>query len=155
MKTFNLLKFLLLLILLMSCESQDPQNIDTFEEDIINLWQLELKGISDQENFVLTDCERQSTIQFFEDGTFQRINYSINDEGVCEEIENIFGTWEDTSLRDLALTVDGETEYMVASVGNINDENDTFFEETNGNILYIFNATESNVVREFYKKINE
>ncbi len=155
MKTFNFLKSLLLLVLLASCESQNPPNVDTFEEDVINLWQLELNGISDQENFVLTDCERQSTIQFFEDGTFQRINYSINDEGVCEEIENIFGTWEDTSLRDLALTNDGETEYMVASVGNINEENDTFFEETNGNILYIFNATESNVVREFYKKINE
>jgi len=155
MKTFNFLKSLFLVVLLASCESQNPPNVDTFEEDVINLWQLELKGISDQENFVLTDCERQSTIQFFEDGTFQRINYSINDEGVCEEIENIFGTWEDTSLRDLALTVNGETEYMVASVGNINEENDTFFEETNGNILYIFNATESNVVREFYIKINE
>jgi hypothetical protein len=139
----------------MSCESQDPPNVDTFEEDVINLWQLEMKGVSDEENFVLTDCERQSTIQFFEDGTFQRINYGINDEGVCVEFENITGTWEVDFKKGLGLTVNGETDFMSASVGVIDQETNTFSKKSNGNILRLYNVNEVNTTEEIYEKINE
>jgi hypothetical protein len=51
----------------------------------------------------------------------------------------------------LFLTYNGETESVAANVGLLSEENE-FYEYPDGNYLYIFNATGTNIIQELYKK---
>ncbi len=145
---------ILLLILLSSCEKQKDSKPDTFEEDVLNEWQLEYRLISDDEDFVLSNCMKQSTLEFFEDGTFHKIIYEKNTDGDCIEVLNTSGSWEYFVAGDLSLSIDGETESMSAHIGDIpvSGNLETFVETSNGEYLRIFNATSSNYIISHYKK---
>jgi hypothetical protein len=68
----KILTIILLVISLSNCETQEQVN-DTFEEDALNKWSLDQRGLSDDEDFVLTNCMKQSTLEFFEDDTFHSL----------------------------------------------------------------------------------
>lgn len=155
----NSIKLLTLILLVMSlsnCETQEDPEPDTFEEDVLNRWSLHKRLISDDEDFVLTNCMKQSTLEFFEDGTFHQISYVENSEGECVETLNTSGNWDYLVPAELRLTINGETQEFVSHIGNliIEDNEEKFEVDKNGNYLRIFNATSSNYVRSHYKKSN-
>ena len=153
----NICKYILLLSLAIhiSCETQEYTN-DTFEEDVINLWQLDQMGIVSDEDFVLTDCRAQSTIEFRENGTFQRVSFEKNDNNECVEIFNEEGTWDYSTPADLTLTNNGETDQMTASIGDIIEEENRFVETENGNFLRLHQIIDLDVghkrIIKIYKK---
>ena len=155
----NIFKYILLLSLAIyiSCETQEYTN-DTFEEDAINLWQLDQMGIISDEDFVLTDCMAQSTIEFQENGTFQRVSFEKNENNECVETSNEEGTWDYSIPGDLALTINGETDQMNASIGDIIEEENKFVETENGNFLRLHQIIDLDVghkrIIKFYKKMN-
>jgi hypothetical protein len=148
------MRFIIILIsvlLLISCSEDDPSAADTFKQDILNTWKLELKSISDEEDFILNDCNKQSTFQFLNDNTYEYIYYEIDENENCAISVNQSGTWFYNG-SSLFLTYNGETESVAANVGLLSEENE-FYEFSNGNYLYIFNATDTNIIQELYKKV--
>jgi len=141
------------LILLISCSEDDPVVNDTFEQDIVNKWRLEIKLISDDEDFTLNSCNKQSTLEFFENKTYEYIYYEVDENNDCVIVMNQAGSWSYNGSR-LFLTYNGVTESMAANVGLLNEENE-FYEFPDGNYLDIFNATGTNVIEELYKKVEQ
>ena len=78
-----------------SCNNDDDNNST---DQIIGKWrvnQLFIKIDGQYEDDLLTECDKKSTIQFFENGTYQLNVFEFNDnESICVAQETINGTWE-------------------------------------------------------------
>ncbi len=79
-----------------SCDCGDDDTTDT----IIGKWrvsQLLIKVDDQYEDNLLTECDKKSTIEFFENGTYQLNVFEFNDdESICVAQEIVNGTWENS-----------------------------------------------------------
>lgn len=158
-KIIKILTIILLVITLSNCETQEQVN-DTFEEDALNKWSLDQRGLSDDEDFVLTNCMKQSTLEFFEDDTFHQISYEENEEGECVETINTSGSWEYFVPAELRLTIDDETQKVTAHIGNIvlEGNEEKFVEASDGEFLRVHNIVDLDSgyrrIVSYYRSVN-
>jgi len=88
-----------------SCSSDD--NNDT-PDKIIGKWRLSQIFVQvDQEfeNYMPTECEKKSTIEFFENGTYKENDFFFDElTNTCEAFETVNGTWKNSgnSLYDIS-----------------------------------------------------
>lgn len=85
----KLLFFLSLLIVAISLNTCDCD--DDNPDKIIGKWQLS-EQINDGIDILLSDCEKQTTVEFFENGTYIAIEFE-DSETVCIEQEPEQGLW--------------------------------------------------------------
>lgn len=125
--------------LLISCSASDDNAVDL--DPIIGKWQLQSMQENGQEQS--TECERQSTVTFFENGTITITSFSTyyGENSACEsEIET--STWENKGNSTYEIDDDMETVTVNFS------ENNTVFTVINSETYN--GATTSIVV--IYKK---
>lgn len=94
----KLILFLGICLIAVSFNSCNNDDDDTYSDEIIGKWRLnELIIKIDDESIddFLTECDKKSTIEFFENGTYISNSFEFNDdENVCIPIETVTGTWE-------------------------------------------------------------
>ncbi|PKP37931.1 MAG: hypothetical protein CVT98_05535 [Bacteroidetes bacterium HGW-Bacteroidetes-15] len=92
-KLFLFLSIFLAAISFYSCSN------DNDEPDIIigkwRLSQIFVKIGPESENYIPTECEKKTTIEFFGNGTYTESDFEFNDDTyTCEAQQPITGTWE-------------------------------------------------------------
>ena len=99
----KLIVFLTTAFIVLSFNACSNDNNDTNENNpdaIIGKWrvnQLLIKVDDQYEDDLLTECDKKSTIDFFENGTYQLKVFEFNDdESICVAQEIINGTWENS-----------------------------------------------------------
>jgi heat shock protein HslJ len=102
--------------LLISCESDEDDNLDP----IIGKWQLQSFLVNGDEES--TECDRKTTVTFNEDGTFSNTSF-YNDGNSCES-EFLTSTWKKISDSVYRVDSDDENATLVFS------ENNTVFSGT-------------------------
>lgn len=118
MKKFTYL-LLIAVMPFISCSSDD----EAVEESMFGKWQLSssvqtIDGQQVPED--LTDCDKKSTVEFSEDGSFTTVAFS-EQNGECISVDTSAGTWEDKgndiytltlgsgSIIDRTITLSGST----------------------------------------------
>jgi hypothetical protein len=144
---------LLLILLTISCSSDDDNAPSALEKNIVNKWILENRVITDDENYIATDCIKLSTLEFFEDDSFKRIEYIESESGDCILDFEQSGEWWTNGFNGLNLDLNGEIDSMTADVGNLLEPL-LLESDVNGEYLLISNFTETNQIIEVYKKSN-
>jgi|GEM_PF-6243549 len=147
----NRFYLLVAVLFIVSCSSDDNENKDYLEENIVNIWTLENRVISDDDNYIVSDCTKQSSLEFLEDGTFARIEYAKNENGDCNIMLEQIGSWWTNGYYGLSLEVNEEIDTMTADIGNL-VEPLLLESDPNGEYLLISNFTSTNQIIEIYKK---
>jgi hypothetical protein len=150
MKKINLL--LIILLTFSSC-SDDDETVSSLEQNITEKWVLENRFMTDNDNYEVTDCIKQSSLEFFDDGTFERKEYGDDENGDCILTIELNGEWSTNGYNGLYLKVNGVVEQMAAGIGNRIDSL-SLESDPNGDYLGISKFTETNQIIEIYKKNN-
>lgn|GEM_PF-2195988 len=94
-KLFLFLSIFLVALNFNSCTNDDD---DDTPDKIVGKWRLSqifVKVNQEFENYMPTECEKKSTLEFFENGTYKENDFEFNDEtNICEDLGTINGTWE-------------------------------------------------------------
>ena len=99
-KLFLFLSICLVAVSFNSCSNNDDDNASA--DQIVGKWRLsELYAEINQvpiDDYILTECDKKSTIEFFENGTYKENDFVFNDlTSTCEALETVNGTWENLS----------------------------------------------------------
>lgn len=89
------LSVLFLNLLFVSCENEDTENDSEdpiAETELLGTWNF-IAYSDDEGEEPATDCEKNQTLTFEEDGVF-RYTYYDDSEGSCEKTEDSQGAWE-------------------------------------------------------------
>lgn len=90
--------FLFLSIFFVAASFNSCTNDDDEPDNIIGKWRLSqvyVKIGSESENYMPTECEKKTTIEFFENGTYKENDFEFNDDtNTCVALQPITGTWE-------------------------------------------------------------
>ncbi len=107
----KLIVFLTTVFIVLSFNACSNDNNDTNENNpdaIIGKWrvnQLLIKVDDQYEDDLLTECDKKSTINFFENGTYQLKVFEFNDdESICVAQEIINGTWENSDNNSYSIS---------------------------------------------------
>jgi len=141
------------MVSLVACSSDDEDNKSVLEQNIVNKWILDNRVISDDNSYVVTDCIKQSSLEFFDDGTFERKEYIDDENGNCNLNTEQTGEWSTNGYNGLYLEVNGIIDQMAAGIGSPIDSL-SLEPDPDGNYLGISNFTESSQIIEIYKKSN-
>ncbi|MFO7673371.1 MAG: lipocalin family protein [Lutibacter sp.] len=94
-KLFLFLSLFLAAVSFNSCTNDDD---DDTADEIVGKWRLSqvyLKIGPESENYMPTECEKKTTIEFFENGTYKESDFEFNDDtNTCVALQPINGTWE-------------------------------------------------------------
>lgn len=95
----KLFLFLSLFLVALSYNSCTNDNDDDQTDNIVGKWRLsQVYAEINQEpmdHYMLTECEKKSTIEFFENGTYKESGFEFNDENnTCATLAPTNGTWE-------------------------------------------------------------
>ncbi|WP_298881156.1 lipocalin family protein [uncultured Polaribacter sp.] len=117
--------------ILISCDSDNDSDL----EPIIGKWQLTSETENGKE--ISDECQRKSTITFFENGTTSEIYYYNYGNDVCES-DTTSSKWENVGDSNYRITNDGNSETNEILFSNNNNVfSFTFSEEHNG-ITYTY-----------------
>lgn len=75
-----------------SCSDDDDNEVVVVDK-IIGKWQLD-QGFEDGEELELTACDKRSTIDFFQNGTFTERDFMEEENGECTALEPFTGDWD-------------------------------------------------------------
>lgn len=150
-----LLSILLVALSFNSCTSDDD---NVTPDKIIGKWRLSQIFVQvDQESidYMPTECEKKSTIEFFDNGTYKQNDFEFNDlSNTCEAFETVNGTWENlgNSLYDISeydisdmdipgLTVSSELKITFQSNKMIMDFSGTMEDDDDNEIEFLIKVT--------------
>ncbi len=93
-KLFLFLSLFLVALSFNTCTNDD----DDIPDEIVGKWRLSqifVKIGPESENYMPTECEKKTTIEFFENGTYKENDFEFNDDtNTCLALQPINGTWE-------------------------------------------------------------
>ncbi len=79
-----------------SCNNDDDSKTD----EIIGKWRVNkllIKADDQYEDDLLTECDKKSTIEFFENGTYKENSFEFNDNtNTCDDLGIVNGTWKNS-----------------------------------------------------------
>lgn len=105
-KLFLFLSLFLVAMSFNSCTNDDDDETD----QIVGKWRLSeifVKIGPESENYMPTECEKKTTLEFFENGTYQENDFTFDQEtNTCETQQPITGTWENL----------GNTKYDISGI---------------------------------------
>lgn len=104
MKTFKTIFTLTCLLMLLSCNNDDESNPSVRESLTSGRWYFESMSLSP-----LNDCEKNTFIEFFQNGNAYTESYNLNTENVCEITLVNSGSFELVSDSQLSITYGTET----------------------------------------------
>lgn len=107
-----------------SCSKDDDNGS---HDPFIGTWKFHQYFENDVE-IPIVGCEAQETIVVSENGDFSNSFFDEDENGVCEQIFQISGTWENIGNGNYAITLEGDTETV-----------QVFFEE---NTFYVIDSYE-------------
>ncbi|WP_298766608.1 lipocalin family protein [uncultured Polaribacter sp.] len=107
--------------LLISCESNEDEEDMSNSDPIIGTWQLESAEINDEE--FSTECEKQTTVTFLENGVVNAISFFEDNNGCESETET--SSWRKISDSIYRITYDTEDEFE--DINLIFSQNNTIF----------------------------
>lgn len=123
MKKFVLfISFLLIAAGFNSCSDDDDNNVVVVDK-IIGKWQLD-QAFEDGEELELTECEKESTIDFFQNGTFTERDFIEDENEDCIALDPFTGDWDNlgNSIYEMEIEISPEvslkTEVKVTFTGN-------------------------------------
>lgn len=145
--------FLIIIVSLFACSSDDEDNKSVLEQNIVNKWVLDNRVISDDNSYVVTDCIKQSSLEFFADGSFERKEYAEDENDNCNLNTEQTGEWSTNGFNALYFDVNDERNTTTADIGNL-IEPLLLETDSDGEYLLISNFTETNQIIEVYKKSN-
>lgn len=76
-----------------SCNDDDDDANVVIKDKIIGEWQWDQEFEDGVEN-TLSACNKQSTIEFFEEGTFTSRDFMEDENDECAALDPVNGTWE-------------------------------------------------------------
>ena len=151
MRKINLL--LIILLTFSCCSDDDGETVNSLEQNIVNKWILENRVLSDNDNYVVTNCIKQSSLEFFDDGTFVRKEYVEDENGDCNLDTEENGEWSTNGFNALYFDVNDVRDTTTADIGNLTEPL-LLESDPDGDYLAISNFTETNQIIEIYKKNN-
>ena len=139
------LTFILLLIMLNSCGSDDDVNSENTIDPLIGKWEYATQFENDSQTTV-NDC-RPSTIEFTQAGNRTDLYYATDNSGNCVVVDTINMTWERLSDGTYEFTQNGFTFSDLVTFDNNNNTLTLEDSDTDGNgnvIIYRFVYTRTN-----------
>ncbi|MDT8416414.1 MAG: hypothetical protein RQ864_01275 [Lutibacter sp.] len=94
-KLFLLLSIFLAAVSFNTCTNDDD---DDTPDEIVGKWRLSqifVKIGPESEDYMPTECEKKTTIEFFENGTYKESDFEFNDDTyTCVALAPVNGTWK-------------------------------------------------------------
>ena len=121
---------------LLACSSDDD-NLDP----LVGSWYL-----FSENNEEVPDCEKKSTLQILENGTFKSLSYYFDeDTQECTEEGNSNGTWTNKGSNIYGIKPDGRDKEGILNI-TFKDNNNTFSysetdEDENGEVIATYTTT--------------
>ncbi len=128
-KLMLFISILIVAISLKSCSSNDNDELQSVEK-VIGKWRLS-QIIINNENQQISECEKKTTLEVFENGTYTEKDYLYNDSDTeCLLFDVVNGTWESlgnstykmSGLYTVSLKVTFNDDQMIAEYSEIIDE---------------------------------
>ena len=102
--------FLFLSIFLAAVSFKSCTNDDDETDNIVGKWRLSqvyVKIGPESVDYMPTECEKKTTLEFFENGTYKENDFEFNDDtNTCAALQPINGTWENL----------GNTKYDISGI---------------------------------------